>query len=768
MEALFLKIFNMSVAAGWMVLAVVFLRIVLKKAPRSLFCLLWGLVAIRLVCPFSFESVLSLVPSAEILAEKELYAAAPQINTGIPTVNSAINPIISESFAPNPGDSVNPLQVITALASWVWIVGVAAMLGYSLVSYIRLRKKVSASMNIGDNVFICDDISSPFILGAFKPRIYIPSAMDEKSRDYVISHENAHISRKDHLWKPIGFAILAIYWFDPLVWVAYILLCRDIESACDEKVVKDMDVEGKKGYSEALLICGSKRRLVSACPLAFGEVGVKQRIKGVLSYKKPAFWVIIIAIIASVILGIAFLTDPIKDNYAIVTDAETDCPWVDIEVKKLVLDGDDPRIKVKWINNSGRAILRSVDVCMYRHADGEKISCSYYAREIVAQYMLLTDGSGTSSHGLSPNMYDFTANGDYTIEYKFKLENSDTEYNAVIYFKVVGGEEKGIPAVTDTVSFITYTFTVSTLGENFAENADNAGWESDRRKLPIHLVESKDELDGLIEKVGYSFNEIWIDSSGALRNFADLLDDEWFEENCLFLIGVENAHGTGERALSQIVRYGNALQLRVEDDTVFDATSYAVNEIIVAIVDKNDVSADCRFDAYLARTGEALLEGAESGDYKITFSRAGKYEAPYGMLPCDNANDMYISSVRHLPVNKIDSREELEFLMSYFRGDALYKDIDGSTPFGVLAQKYDEYYFEENSLFLICIYPRAHNYRYHISRTTVNAKWVGFEVTETPLNVGEDVTDDNYCWIAAVEIPKSDVKTAEKISAWIG
>ena len=403
MEALFLKIFNMSVAAGWMVLAVVFLRIVFKKAPRSLFCLLWGLVAIRLVCPFSFESVLSLVPSAEILAEKELYVAAPQINTGIPTVNSAINPIISESFAPNPGDSVNPLQVITALASWVWIVGVAAMLGYSFVSYIRLRKKVSASMNIGDNVFICDYISSPFILGAFKPRIYIPSAMDEKNRDYVISHENAHISRKDHLWKPIGFAILAIYWFDPLVWVAYILLCRDIESACDEKVVKDMDVEGKKGYSEALLLCGSKRRLVSACPLAFGEVGVKQRIKGVLSYKKPAFWVIIIAIIASVILGVAFLTDPIKDNYAIVTDAETDCPWVDIEVKKLVLDGDDPRIKVKWINNSGRAILRSVDVYMYRHADGEKINCSYYAREIVAQYMLLTDGSGTSSHGLSPN-----------------------------------------------------------------------------------------------------------------------------------------------------------------------------------------------------------------------------------------------------------------------------------------------------------------------------------------------------------------------------
>ena len=766
MEAVFLKIFNMSVAAGWMVLAVALLRVVLKKAPRALFCLLWGLVAVRLVCPFSLESVISLVPSTEFLASDELYAAAPQINTGIPPVDSVVNPVISTSLAPNAGDSVNPMQVIVAVAANVWVLGMAVMIVYSLVSYVKLRRSVSVSVNTEANVWICDSIKSPFILGIFKPRIYLPSDMEDAHRDFVISHENSHISRKDHLWKPVAFTLLTIYWFNPLMWVAYILLCRDIESACDEKVVRNLDFEAKKGYSHALLACGSKRRLVSACPLAFGEIGVKQRIKSVLSYKKPAFWVIIIAIIASVILAAAFLTDPIKDDYAIVTESETDCPWVQIEVKELVLDGNKPHIKVKWINNSGRAILRDVDVDMYRHIDGEKINCSYYAEDVEALYLTLARGSGTSSHGISPNVYDFTANGEYTLEYKFKLENSDTEYNAVIYFEVIGGEDKGVPTLTESVGFITYTFTVSTLGDNFAENADNAKVESVRSSLPLHIVESKGELDSLIKNIGYSFNDIWIDSSGALRNFADELDDFWFEKNTLFLIGVENAHGTGKRTLDSIIKYGNSLNFRVADDTIFDTTSFAVNEIVVAIVGKSDIPKNPRFDAYLSRTGEADM--SENGkDYKITFTRAGKYEAPYGILPCDNAKDMYISSVRHLPVNKIDSMEELGFFMSYFPNDALYKDIDGSTPFGVLAHQYDEYYFDENSLFLICFYPSAHNYRYHVSRTTVNAKWVGFEVAETPLSVGEDVSDENYCWIAAIEIPKAQVETAEKISAWM-
>ena len=310
MSDIFIKIFNLSVMAGWLTLAVLICRPLMKKAPKWINCLLWGIVGLRLVFPFSLESIFSLIPSAEPLPPDIMMSPAPVINSGVGVVNSMINPIISTSLAPDPTASANPMQIVIAVASWIWVIGIALMLGYGIVSFITLRFKVRAAIRGEKNVYFCDEVDSPFILGVIRPRIYVPSGMSGEALEHVIAHEKSHLRRGDHLWKPVGFALLAFYWFNPLLWVAYALLCRDIEAACDEKVIKTMDIAAKKSYSEALLACSMHRKRIMACPLAFGEVGVKQRIKSVLNYKKPAFWIIIIALIATLVLSVCFLTNP--------------------------------------------------------------------------------------------------------------------------------------------------------------------------------------------------------------------------------------------------------------------------------------------------------------------------------------------------------------------------------------------------------------------------------------------------------------------------
>lgn len=318
MENVFLKIFNMSITASWIALAVMLLRLPLKKAPKWIMGVLWAFVALRLMLPISLESVLSLIPSAQTLPADFTYSPAPAINSGIPAVNSAVNPVISESLAPAPGASANPTQILSFIASAIWIIGVAGMLLYMVISYIALKLKVRESVSIAKpdgfgtdkTVRICDRIPSPFILGVIFPKIYLPSTLGEDDMQYVMEHERTHIKRGDHLWKPLGFLLLSVYWFNPILWAAYVLMCRDIELACDEKVIRNLGEDSKKAYSEALINCSAPRQLVSACPLAFGEVGVKERIKRVLNYRKPAFWIIILAIVSCTVVAVCFLTNP--------------------------------------------------------------------------------------------------------------------------------------------------------------------------------------------------------------------------------------------------------------------------------------------------------------------------------------------------------------------------------------------------------------------------------------------------------------------------
>lgn len=312
MSALFLKILNLSINASWLILAVIAARLLLKKAPRWISCLLWGLVAVRLLCPISLESVLSILPSAKVVPENIGMVQDPHIDSGVRIIDNAVNPVIEKSFSPDAISSVNPMQVVVFAGSILWLIGMAAMLLYALTSYFLLRRKVRASVAMNNRVKECDEVDSPFILGIFRPEIYVPSGISEDTLELVIAHEEAHLKRHDHWWKPFGFGLLAIYWFNPLCWVAYVLLCWDIEAACDEKVIKDKDREYMAAYSQALLDCSVNRRIIAACPLAFGETGVKERVKGVLNYKKPAFWVIIVAVIACIVVAICFMTNPAK------------------------------------------------------------------------------------------------------------------------------------------------------------------------------------------------------------------------------------------------------------------------------------------------------------------------------------------------------------------------------------------------------------------------------------------------------------------------
>lgn len=311
MEAVFIKLLNVGIAAGWLILAVIFLRLVLHRAPRWTVCLLWGLVAVRLICPVSLQSIFSLIPSRETVRQEIVFSENPSIQSGIRLVDHVVNPVLQESFTPQPGDSMNPLQGWLFIAGIVWILGVGLMLGYALVKFVKLRLRLRTAVRLENSVYLSEFVDTPFIFGVLRPRIYLPSGMPEALREPVTAHENAHLTRRDHLWKLLAYVLLTVYWFHPLCWAAYVLFCRDMELACDEKVIRNYDGVQKRVYAEALLKCSISRYRVWDCPLAFGEVGLKARIRSVMNYKRPAFWMMAAAMAACILAAVCFLTDPV-------------------------------------------------------------------------------------------------------------------------------------------------------------------------------------------------------------------------------------------------------------------------------------------------------------------------------------------------------------------------------------------------------------------------------------------------------------------------
>ena len=416
MTTVFMKLLNMSISAGWLILAVVTLRLVMQRAPKNLRCVLWALVAFRLVCPFSFESALSLMPSGETIPAEIVYERQPNVDTGIEPVDQIVNPVVEYSFTPSELTSVNPIQIALELGGWLWLVGMALMLCYALISYHRLYRKTRASVRIKDNVYISDNTTSPFVLGIIRPRIILPSGLDSEQLEPVVSHERAHIKRLDHIWKALGFAILALHWFNPLAWLAYILFCMDIELACDERVIADMDSEGKKAYSHALLSCSVQPGKLLACPLAFGEVSVKQRIKAVLKYKKAPLWFAALAVAACGIIAVCFLTDP-KDSEAFAPDDIHDLVYAELHSEygdAVLTDMKSLRTLEEKLSNA--KVMDAIPICpvdmklQLKRIDGTEGSIQlasdgcevYYSDGVYYDYGMTKTGSVLSEFGFNP------------------------------------------------------------------------------------------------------------------------------------------------------------------------------------------------------------------------------------------------------------------------------------------------------------------------------------------------------------------------------
>lgn len=376
MSEVFIELLNLSIMAGWLVLAVMLVRVLLNKAPKYIRCILWSLVGLRLVCPVSIESIFSLLPTGKVVEPTIVYDKEPVINSGIYMIDHTANTFMAESFAPNTGDSINPLQVAVFVATSIWVLGVAVMIAYCMIGYFFIKRRVFDATKFQDNVYECQRIETPFVLGVFRPRIYIPYHMDNEAKDYVIAHEKAHIKRGDHITKMLGFLILAVHWFNPLVWLAYVLYCKDIELACDEKVLKKIGDNEKKNYSKVLLEYSVSSKVIAACPLAFGGVSVKQRIKNVLNYKKPAFWIVIISVIVCIVVAICFMTSPKKE----MTAGETD---MEVAENDAVNEEGEDSLKPENNTNSNRYVPPTTS--LYLMVDDALYYCAGASTETVAK-----------------------------------------------------------------------------------------------------------------------------------------------------------------------------------------------------------------------------------------------------------------------------------------------------------------------------------------------------------------------------------------------
>ena len=444
MNELFLKIINMSISASWLVLAVLILRFVLKKAPKWINVLLWGIVAIRLICPFSFESTLSLIPSAETIPLNIGMDTTPTINSGISAINNAVNPIISQSNTPMAGASINPLQITIGIYEYIWIFGMIALALYTAISYWRLHRKVDTAVRYKDNIFQSENVSFPFVLGIIKPRIYLPFKMNGQYLEYVVAHEQAHICRKDHWWKPLGFLLLMIHWFNPLMWLAYVLLCRDIELACDEKVIKELGNEQRGDYTQALVVCSENRRMIAACPLAFGEVSVKERVKSVMNYKKPALWVIIIAVIVCVGVAVCFLTNPKQDSYTL----------------RIVVPAGSQE-KFVYTDEEVSTIRNSIKIW-----SGDGLGDT----EVILSPVNKTTETGYTATYLTHGMpVEFDAEKDTWFKIGVNMQNSTNE-DIIVYVEVENVEVRIVDEINSVIKWFDYTENPSAMDDESTIN----------------------------------------------------------------------------------------------------------------------------------------------------------------------------------------------------------------------------------------------------------------------------------------------------------
>lgn len=476
MEKLFLELLNRSIPASFLVLVIVLFRFFLKKAPKCLQCFLWALLAIRLICPISIESNFSLAPSANII-NRNMYGEPLYVQSGIAAIDTSVNEYLESYYDKKEVMLENQEKLsLSQIGALLWFVGVCIFAIYAIFSYIKIKSRVRESISVEKNIYICDRISTPFILGVVKPQIYLPSNLDEIQRKCIVAHEQAHLKRFDHLWKPFAFLLLLFYWFCPCCWLAYVFFCRDMELACDEKVIKHMNLEEKKNYSKVLLSFSIREKVISVCPLAFGELGVKQRIKEVLNYKKPKFKFIFLSIAAIMIISICFLTNPkehIQDSTPVLESTEEDTYPKRIEISTPIIDLDAPTgadgssiyyaDKDKFIFGGyyGLFVYDMTSNQIVRSIDLEAIGCNFTQGDFASEILVTKDGATVLIRPLVSNqMYVYSVNENvmwmeaddlngYTFFENKQVEGSNLQDGKYASF-VENGKEKMLFLVNDT------------------------------------------------------------------------------------------------------------------------------------------------------------------------------------------------------------------------------------------------------------------------------------------------------------------------------
>ena len=450
MHKIFYEIVNNSITASILIVVVIVLRMILKRVPKWNICLLWAMVGIRLVMPFEIESRLSLVPNIGFMQMEEdqniLYPANKnqkdelyeqylqghqevQQKNGYLQMNQNNN---NTEFLGEEDESAESYRVvpfskethsrIETIVSYIWLIGVLVLAAYAVTSFWVLKRKVAASVLLYDNIYLCDEIDSPFVMGIMKPQIYLSSKTPKESWDYILKHETAHIKRVDHIWKLLGYALLAIYWFNPLSWISYLLFCKDMELACDEKAIKDMDKNQRADYCEALLTCSVNRKKIDVCPVAFGEVGVKERIKKVINYKKPTFWMILLAIVVCVVVAVCFMTSPESKEKKDAVISETTEAESGINSDMDETEKIDNTTEYEYIEpdeQGYRWLTEERDVYVYEFADLDKNGIEEYAKvyqidteqEYICRYIFYWNGEAiyeyVNSYGMSPGEAEY-------------------------------------------------------------------------------------------------------------------------------------------------------------------------------------------------------------------------------------------------------------------------------------------------------------------------------------------------------------------------
>ena len=729
MSAVFLKILNMSITASWLILAVIVSRPLLKKAPKWIVCLLWALVAIRLVCPFSFKSVLSLVPSSETIPANIALQPEPAINSGIKIVNQTINPVIAESFTPSIGDSVNPLQIIIPVMAMIWIAGVIIMLIYAFISWMHLKRTVSACVPVGEQILACDEVKTPFILGVFNPVIYVPSSMSGETLDYVIRHEKAHLQRHDHWWKPFGYLLLAVYWFNPLCWAAYILLCRDIEMACDEKVIRNMDKDNIAAYSQALLDCSFSRRTIAACPLAFGEVGVKERVKGVLNYRKPAFWIISLAVVACIGIAACLMTDPFSNK--------------DLSEKLSV----------------------SMDMAVAEHNRSSKSEGHFAA----ADYdIMLVKQSGNET-----TVYAWVLYEEYSFDGKDVKLESGSHIPTAITFDTSNNS-------SDSSTYDLIEYWQPRDGSYYAEDIKaKFPWYIRRKAMDIAGSNAQHENCLRAAREYYGVNTMngepdlsFLNYENAMSLVADVSDVQTIyyppagkDENGLIVPGYVDGSSLAKyldlvswkqsNAPSEDLPSPGSIQFVIRDD--YRITIY--KDAKMAIV---KFGYDARFYKIQSDDYEKAVElfytepkentlGVKTRVVYANWTEDGRI-----FSECLNPSAMSISSARHLPVYKFETKTDLDRFKEGFQ-DVLTLDQghDEVPSFNEIALSYDDNFFENHTVILAYVTASSGSYRFGIQEVVLDGSELCLNVVQ--VNHPEVGTADMAGWFVIAEVLDSDI-----------